>query len=330
MPLFVAALLSLSLLREVKPDLPAYLPAYFYGVLFLVGANEPWGTYHFEPLAREAKRIGAQLVQFCPDLKRVPTGCSFSLTDDPRVVGQADLVAVNGLASSHTSELAELALGRGVPLAFCELAYLTPSPPSIDAYWASVTCVSRASRPVVLSCTGARVAEIVGWPGNDYLPAPGGGSGVLVLSSGPDQSPLGQEWIFDFLAAFPGEARVRPHPRDPDGAFRGFPLDTSASAGQAIAASAVVVGVPGSSCWAAQALGVPWFYMGPSPLPQPLRRLATPVGDLSELLAAAASPSLRLPDFSLCGPVGDSTQRILSSWLSAAQAVPEASTVLSS
>lgn len=299
-------------------------------MLFLVGANEPWGTYHFEPLAREAERRGVDLLQLCPDRSRVPESCSFGVVTDPRIVDSADLVAVNGLASSHTTELAALAAAKGKPLAFCELAYLHPSPPSLRLDWSAVTCVSRASRPVVLSCSRAASARIVGWPGNDSLPAGLERSGVLVLSSGPDQSPLGQEWIFEFLSAFRGEVRVRPHPRDPKGAFEGFPLDRSASAAEAIASASAVVGVPGSSCWASEALGVPWFYLGPNPLPRPLWRLAALASGLEELLALAASPPPASPDFSLCGPVGDSSARTLDAWISAAQAVPAASTVVSS
>lgn len=299
-------------------------------MLFIVGSNEPWGTYHFEPLAREAERRGIDLLQLCPDRSRVPESCSLGVVTDPRVVDGADLVAVNGLASSHTAELASLAASRGKPLAFCELAYLHPSPPSVQPDWAAATCVSRASRPVVLSCTRADSVNIVGWPGNDCLPEAGERSGVLVLSSGPDQSPLGQEWIFDFLSAFSGEVRVRPHPRDPQGAFDGFPLDRSPSAGQAIASASAVVGVPGSSCWAAEALGVPWFHLGPSPLPRQLQRLATWAADLQALLSLVASPSPVSPDPSLCGPVGEASARTLDAWVSAAQAVPVASTVVSS
>lgn len=285
-------------------------------MLFVVAANEPWGTYHFEPLLSAAERLGIELVQFCPDFSRVPQAAAIAVSDDPGVFEQADLAAVNGLASSHTVRAACLAGDAGLPLAFCELAYLSPATPPLELEWSSVSCVSQASRAVVESCSGSDRASIVGWPGNDDLPELTS-SGVLAVSSGPDQSPVSQDWLFDFLSSFEGEVRVRPHPRDPPGVFAGFRLDESYSAAEAVASASAVVGVPGSTCFAACALGVPWFYLGPSPLPRSLRRLASPCASLPELLAVLDDPPLLHPNPALCGPVGGSSERLLNEWVSA-------------
>ena len=61
----------------------------------LVATNEPWGTYHAQPLLAEAQPRGWELVQVVPDLSQIKPGDPVrvaTLNDVP----QADLLVVNG------------------------------------------------------------------------------------------------------------------------------------------------------------------------------------------------------------------------------------------
>jgi hypothetical protein len=63
----------------------------------LLATNEPWGTYHAQPLPAEAARRGWELVQLVPDRSRIlPTDpVTVATLDD---VPPADLLVVNGAA----------------------------------------------------------------------------------------------------------------------------------------------------------------------------------------------------------------------------------------
>ncbi|WP_202872795.1 hypothetical protein [Kribbella capetownensis] len=159
----------------------------------LLATNEPWGTYHAQPLLAEAARRGWELVQLVPDRSQItPTDpVPVATLDD---VPGGDLLVVSG-ASDWPADCAA-ALNR-MPLVASSLAYLNPvEAPRAKEFRSRlelVTATSPAESEVFAAYLGwkRRRVRMVGSPQTDnlpdYTPQP---DRVLVLTSvtHPDQT----------------------------------------------------------------------------------------------------------------------------------------------
>ncbi|MGH3587664.1 MAG: hypothetical protein ACRDQ0_15210, partial [Pseudonocardia sp.] len=88
----------------------------------LIATNEPWGTYHAEPLLPEIRRRGWTLTQLVPDRSEIDA-------DEPVPVAtvdaapDADLLVVTGAGDWPADCVARL---PDLPVVASSLAYLTP------------------------------------------------------------------------------------------------------------------------------------------------------------------------------------------------------------
>lgn len=298
----------------------------------LLATNEPWGTYHATPLVAAARRRGIELVQWCPTIDdRVPRATTVQVTGTPEAIALADLVIVNGLASSHTHAAVAGAVQAGVPICLTELAYLFSNPPASVPNWSRVLAASPASAPVLGVCAGVRPGDVTvcGHPLLDELPARAPETDRIVALTTVSESsetgggaPDANALLFDSLLELERlglEITVRTHPREPEDRWAvHWPVNEDASTAIAISRASCVVGVAGTAVLYTTALGVPFVAVVPEWLPDYLRSavvaldaphsIGTPVDQ-----ASAISPSHR--DW-ICGPIGGAVECVLDAWLS--------------
>jgi len=297
----------------------------------VLATNEPWGTYHAEPLVDAAAAAGIELTQWCPDRKHLPSWPRVTVETDPAVLARADLVAVNGLLAEHTLAAARAARTAGVPLGLVELAYLSmrPAPERFD--FAQVLCTSAATLPVagVHSGVAPGAVEVVGWAGLDRLPARAAEPGLaLVLSTVSAPTVTGGNASSDSarlydaaveLRAAGWQVIVRPHPREQLSRWDGFALDQGATPAVTLARAQIALGVVGTTAYYTAALGVPLLGIVGTHCPDYLASLATALDDdVVADQAERARPVSAEHAAWVVGPVGGAAQRVCARWLSLA------------
>lgn len=294
----------------------------------LVATNEPWGTYHAQPLLAEAARRGWELVQVVPDLTQIKP-------DDPVPVAtlddvpQADLLVVNG-ASDWPADVA--AALRRLPLAASSLAYLTPvEAPRAKEFRSRlelVTAASPAESEVFAKYLGwRRHVRMVGSAQTDNLPkyAPQQDR-VLVLTSvtHPDQTgnaAPGTQLLLDAAAKLEAAGKhivVGLHPREDRTLWEQYEISALGSVPES-ASVECAVGIPGTVFPIVAAVGVPLVGCVDPKLNVPayILSVCSSTIDAPEDAVAAiesAKPASRGAVFDAVGPIGGSARRLYSAW----------------
>ncbi|MDX3005749.1 hypothetical protein PWY87_28985 [Kribbella solani] len=294
----------------------------------LLATNEPWGTYHAQPLLTEAKRRGWELIQVVPDLTQIKPGDPVrvaTLTDVP----QADLLVVNG-AEAWPADVAK-ALKR-LPMAASSLAYLKPvEAPRAKEFRSRLELVTAAS-PAESEVFGAylgwrRRVRMVGSAQTDTLPkyAPRKDR-VLVLTSvtHPDQTgnaAPGTQLLLDAAAKLEAAGKhivVGLHPREDRTLWDRYELSSLGSVPES-ATVECAVGIPGTVFPIVAAVGVPLVGCVDPKLQVPdyiLSVCSSTIDSPEEAVSAIenAKPASRGAVFDAVGPIGGSARRLYSAW----------------
>ncbi|MEV0798139.1 hypothetical protein AB0I34_10650 [Kribbella sp. NPDC050281] len=295
----------------------------------LLATNEPWGTYHAQPLLAEAARRGWELVQLVPDLSQItPTDPVpvATLDDIPR----ADLLVVNG-ASDWPADCAA-ALKR-MPLVASSLAYLNPvEAPRAKEFRSRlelVTAASPAESEVFAAYLGWKRQRVrmVGSPQTDDLPdyTPQADR-VLVLTSvtHPDQTgnaAPGTQLLLDSAAKLEAAGKhivVGLHPREDPTLWDQYEISPLGSI-PASATAECAVGIPGTVFPIVAAVGVPLVGCVDPKLQVPgyILDVCSSTIDRPEQAEDAvenARPASRGAVFAAVGPIGGSARRLYSAW----------------
>ncbi|HZX08825.1 hypothetical protein [Kribbella sp.] len=294
----------------------------------LLATNEPWGTYHAQPLLAEAKRRGWELVQVVPDLSQIKAGDPVqvaTLADVP----QGDLLVVNGAEAWPADVAAAL---KRLPMAASSLAYLKP----VEAPRAKefrqrlelVTAASPAESDVFAKYLGwKRQVRMVGSAQTDDLPkyAPQKDR-VLVLTSvtHPDQTgnaAPGTQLLLDAAAKLQAAGKhivVGLHPREDRTLWDRYEISALGSVPESASAECAV-GIPGTVFPIVAAVGVPLVGCVDPKLQVPdyILSVCSSTIDAPEQAVAAiadAKPASRGAVFNAVGPIGGSARRLYSAW----------------
>ncbi|WP_350279500.1 hypothetical protein [Kribbella sp. HUAS MG21] len=294
----------------------------------LLATNEPWGTYHAQPLLAEAARRGWELVQVVPDRSQLKPGDpvkAATLNDVP----PADLLVVNG-ASDWPADVAA-ALHR-LPLVASSLAYLKPlEAPRAKEFRSRLELVTAAS-PAESEVFGAylgwtRRVRMVGSAQTDNLPtyAPQQDR-VLVLTSvtHPDQTgnaAPGTQLLLDAAAKLEAAGKhivVGLHPREDRTLWDQYEISTLGSVPES-ASVECAVGIPGTVFPIVAAVGVPLVGCVDPKLQVPdyILSVCSSTIDAPEQAVDAienAEPASRGAVFNAVGPIGGSARRLYSAW----------------
>lgn len=303
------------------------------GLRVLIATNEPWGTYHAEPLLAEVERRGWTLTQLVPD----PSGIEADERVPVAVPGAfpgADLLVVTGAGDWPADCLGQL---PDLPVVASSLAYLTPeeAPRAVEvrarvrAATASSTAEAESFRAHLGLATDVRV---VGSAQTDDLPlrSPDRGA-VLVLTSVTREDATGAaapgaQLLLDSARRLADAGRrvvVGLHPREDRALWSDYEISPVRSV-QAAAAAEVAIGIPGTVFPLVAAVGTPLVgCVDPAlEIPGYLRSVCSAVIDD----AAAAVPAVvevrpLAPDVlaAAVGPVGGSAARLLDAWGEAAR-----------
>ncbi|HEY3557041.1 MAG TPA: hypothetical protein VGL05_06250 [Kribbella sp.] len=294
----------------------------------LLATNEPWGTYHAQPLLAEAVRRGWELVQVVPDLTQIKPGDPVTvatLNDVP----QADLLVVNG-ASDWPADVA--AALRRLPLVASSLAYLKPQEAPRAKEFRSrlelVTAASPAESEVFAAYLGwKRRVRMVGSAQTDNLPAYAPRKDrVLVLTSvtHPDQTgnaAPGTQLLLDAAAKLQAAGKqivVGLHPREDRTRWDQYDISALGSVPES-ASVECAVGIPGTVFPIVAAVGVPLVGCVDPKLQVPdyILNVCSSTIDAPEDAVAAianAEPASRGAVFDAVGPIGGSARRLYSAW----------------
>ncbi|MFD7153767.1 hypothetical protein ACFV9C_04180 [Kribbella sp. NPDC059898] len=294
----------------------------------LLATNEPWGTYHAQPLLAEARRRGWELVQVVPDLSQIKPGDPVrvaTLSDVP----QADLLVVNG-AEAWPADVAA-ALMR-LPMAASSLAYLKPvEAPRAKEFRSRlelVTAASPAESDVFAKYLGwKRRVRMVGSAQTDDLPAYAPQQDrVLVLTSvtHPDQTgnaAPGTQLLLDAAAKLQAAGKhivVGLHPREDRTLWDRYEISALGSVPES-ASVECAVGIPGTVFPIVAAVGVPLVGCVDPKLQVPdyILSVCSSTIDAPEQAVAAiadAKPAGRGAVFNAVGPIGGSARRLYSAW----------------
>lgn len=297
----------------------------------LLATNEPWGTYHAQPLLAEAARRGWELVQLVPDRSRItPTDpVTVATLDD---VPPADLLVVNG-AEAWPADCAA-ALQR-LPLVASSLAYLKPlEAPRAKEFRSRlelVTAASPAESDVFATYLGwQRRVRMVGSAQTDNLPdyTPQVGR-VLVLTSVTRPDPTGAaapgtQLLLDAAAKLEAAGKrivVGLHPREDRTLWEQYEISPLGSV-QASATAECAIGIPGTVFPIVAAVGVPLVGCVDPRLQVPdyiLDVCSSTIDkpELAEEAVANARPASRGDVFAAVGPIGGSARRLYSAWQAA-------------
>jgi hypothetical protein len=294
----------------------------------LIATNEPWGTYHAEPLLPEVQRRGWTLTQLVPDRSEIDA-------DEPvpvataDAVPDADLLVVTGAGDWPADCLARL---PDLPVVASSLAYLLPEEapraaevrPRIRAATASSTDEA-ASFQAHLGLPGE--VQVVGSPSTDDLPrrAPEPGT-VLILTSvtRADETGAaapGAQLLLDSarrLADAGKRVVVGLHPREDRALWSEYEISPVGSV-QASAAAEVAVGIPGTVFPLVAAVGTPLVgCVDPAlEIPGYLRDVCSAMIDNAEAAVPTVAQVRPLDPNVLhaaVGPVGGSAARLLDTW----------------
>ncbi|MGW7686426.1 hypothetical protein ACWGID_37135 [Kribbella sp. NPDC054772] len=294
----------------------------------LLATNEPWGTYHAQPLLAEAQRRGWELVQVVPDLTQIKPGDPVpvaTLNDVPR----ADLLVVNGAEAWPADVAAAL---KRLPMAASSLAYLKPvEAPRAKEFRSRlelVTAASPAESDVFATYLGwKRHVRMVGSAQTDNLPkyAPQKDR-VLVLTSvtHPDQTgnaAPGTQLLLDAAAKLEAAGKhivVGLHPREDRTLWDRYEISALGSVPES-ATVECAIGIPGTVFPIVAAVGVPLVGCVDPKLQVPdyILSVCSSTIDTPEQAVAAiekAKPASRGAVFDAVGPIGGSARRLYSAW----------------
>ncbi|TWD81002.1 hypothetical protein FB561_2104 [Kribbella amoyensis] len=315
-------------LAAVTPGISAAVTSPRRRPRVLLATNEPWGTYHAQPLLAEAAGRGWELVQVVPDRSRVtPTDPVqvATLADVPR----ADLLVVNGAGDWPADVAAAL---RRLPLAASSLAYLQP----VEAPRAKefrdrlelATAASPAEAEVFAAHLGLRRrVRMVGSPQTDTLPVHRPQDGrVLVLTSVTRPDPTGgaapgTQLLLDAAAKLEAAGKhivVGLHPREDRTLWERYEISPVPSV-QASATAECAVGIPGTVFPIVAAVGVPLVGCVDPALTVPdyiLDVCSSTIDGPDQAVGAVgnARPARRGAVFAAVGPIGGSARRLYSAW----------------
>lgn len=294
----------------------------------LLATNEPWGTYHAQPLLAEAARRGWELVQLVPDRSRItPTDpVTVATLDD---VPPADLLVVNGAEAWPADCAAAL---KRLPLVASSLAYLKPvEAPGAKEFRSRlelVTAASPAESEVFAAYLGwPRRVRMVGSAQTDNLPEyTPQADRVLVLTSVTRPDPTGgaapgTQLLLDAAAKLEAAGKhivVGLHPREDRKLWERYEISPLGSV-PASATAECAVGIPGTVFPIVAAVGVPLVGCVDPKLQVPdyiLDVCSSTIDSPAEAIDAVetARPASRGDVFAAVGPIGGSARRLYSAW----------------
>lgn len=294
----------------------------------LLATNEPWGTYHAQPLLAEAARRGWELVQLVPDRSRIsPTDPVKVVTLDD--VPPADLLVVNGAETWPADCAAAL---RRLPLVASSLAYLRPTEAPRAREFRTrlelVTAASPAESEVFAAYLGwKRRVRMLGSAQTDNLPQYKPQTDrVLVLTSVTRPDPTGgaapgTQLLLDTAAKLEAAGKhivVGLHPREDRKLWERYEISPVPSV-QASATAECAVGIPGTVFPIVAAVGVPLVGCVDPKLQVPdyiLEVCSSTIDSADQAIGAvdSARPARRGDVFAAVGPIGGSARRLYSAW----------------
>lgn len=299
----------------------------------LIATNEPWATYHVQPLLAEAERRGWKLTQVVPDKSRIKPEDPVP-TATPQTAPAADLLVVAG-AGDWPVEVA----GRfpRLPLAASELAYLGPRQAvgarELRPRLQTITAASPAAAAAFADHLGTErgTVNVVGSPQTDDLPerVPEPGL-ILVLTSVTRPDPTGDAAHGTALLLAAAEQlrtdgkriMVGLHPRENPALWARYEISQVPSLNASARAEATI-GIPGTVFPLIAAVGTPLVGCTDPALKVPdylLTVCSSTIDDAA--LAVSAVDDARLPASETLrhsiGPVGGSAGRLFDVWSRAA------------
>ncbi|HEY3684652.1 MAG TPA: hypothetical protein VGL93_16580 [Streptosporangiaceae bacterium] len=304
----------------------------------LVATNEPWGTYHVQPLLAEAARRRWRLTQLVPDLSQIAAGDPVPVaTLDDLLAGPHgrrhpdayDLLVVAGADDWPLECAARL---RHLPMAASSLAYLgpdeAPGARRLRGRLRVITSSSAAESRAFAGYLGTRRRiRVVGSPQTDGLPARAPEDGLaLVLTSvtHPDATGAaapGTELLLASAARLADAGwhiLVGLHPREDRTLWERYEIADVPSV-TASARAQVAIGIPGTVFPLVAAVGTPVVGCVDPALNVPKYLLdvcSSTISDAAEATTAATGAYLPSADVlaDAVGPIGGSAARLLSAW----------------
>jgi hypothetical protein len=294
----------------------------------LIATNEPWGTYHVEPLLGEARRRGWTLTQLVPDRSEIDADEQVPVAT-PGAFPEADLLVVTGAGDWPADCLAQL---PDLPVVASSLAYL----PSQEAQRAGEV---RARASVATASSSAEAASfrahlalagdvrVVGSAQTDDLPRrePEPGT-VLVLTSvtradATGAAAPGAQLLLDSarrLAESGKRVVVGLHPREDRALWSAYEISPVRSV-PASAMAEVAIGIPGTVFPLVAAVGTPLIGCVDPALEVPgyLRDVCSAlIDDPGAAVPAVDGARPLAPDAltAVVGPVGGSAGRLFDAW----------------
>jgi hypothetical protein len=303
-------------------------PAADRSLRVLIATNEPWGTYHAEPLLAESRRRGWTLTQLVPDRSEIEADEPVPVAV-PGAFPDADLLVVTGAGDWPADCLAQL---PNLPVVASSLAYLpsqeAPRAGEVRARAGAATASSSAeaaSFRANLGLTGD--VRVVGSAQTDDLPrrSPEPGT-VLVLTSvtradATGAAAPGAQLLLDSARRLAEAGRrivVGLHPREDRALWSAYEISPVPSV-QASAAAEVAIGIPGTVFPLVAAVGAPLVgCVDPAlEIPGYLRDVCSAVIDEPGAAVPAVDGARPLASDALTaavGPVGGSAGRLLDAW----------------
>ncbi|GAB3418408.1 hypothetical protein [Flindersiella endophytica] len=301
----------------------------------LIATNEPWGTYHVEPLLAEAARRRWQLTQLVPDYSQISP-------DDPVPVAtpddapRADLLVVAGAGDWPADCARRFRLRTRLPLAASGLAYLGPAEAPLAGELRDRLRVRTAASPAAARAFAGylgthRKVRVVGSPQTDNLPVRRPEAGlVLVLTSVtyPDDTGSaapGTQLLLDSAARLRAAGKrilVGLHPREDRSLWEQYEISAVPSL-EASARAEAAIGIPGTVFPLVAAVGTPLVGCVDPALNVPDYLLSVCSSTIDDAtLAEDAVAEAELPDAktleAAVGPIGGSAARLLDAWEHAA------------
>lgn len=294
----------------------------------LIATNEPWGTYHAEPLLAEVRSRGWTLTQLVPDRSEIDADETVPVAL-PGAFPEADLLVVTGAGDWPADCLAQL---PDMAVVASSLAYLLPEEApraaEVRARLRGATASSSAEAVSFRTCLGFDGdVRVVGSARTDALPVrtPEPGT-VLVLTSvtradATGAAAPGAQLLLDSARSLADAGKrvvVGLHPREDRALWSDYEISPVPSV-RASAAAEAAIGIPGTVSPQVAAVGTPLVgCMDPAlEIPDYLRGVCSAVIDD----ATAAVPAVRdvrplAPDVltAAVGPVGGSATRLLDAW----------------
>jgi hypothetical protein len=294
----------------------------------LIATNEPWGTYHVEPLLAEARRRGWTLTQLVPDRSEIDADEPVQVAV-PGAFPEADLLVVTGAGDWPADCLLQL---PDLPVVASSLAYLpaeeAPRAGEVRARVRTATASSSAEAAAFRAHLGLPGdVRIVGSAQTDGLPARAPEPGtVLILTSvtradATGAAAPGAQLLLDSARRLADAGRrvvVGLHPREDRALWSAYQISPVRSV-QASAAADVAIGIPGTVFLLVAAVGTPLVgCVDPAlEIPAYLRSVCSALIDDAEAAISAVGQARPLAPETLTaavGPIGGSAGRLLDAW----------------